>query len=125
MTTICIHDQKIIFNQEEIELYEKMLNTLGIEYSKREKYETDYTIRDLINECSVRARNCLKAFVYEEDYDKDCLIFISKYKTTSFARYRQVGPAVINEVIGILKSHGFIWEHKPLPSDYKKYLHKV
>lgn len=124
MTTICIQEQKIVFNQEEIELYEKVLNSLGIKYSKRERHESDYTIRDLMNECSSRARHCLRHFVHDEDFDKDCFYFITNYTTTEFAKCRNVGKVVINEVINILKSHGFTWEHKPLSKDYKKYLHR-
>ena len=124
MTTICIQEQKLIFNQDEIELYEKILNALNVKYSKRERYETDYTISDLMEECSPRTRNGLRIFVSKQDYDKDCLYFVSNYTTTKFAKCRNVGEKSVNEVVNILKSHGFVWEHKSLPKSYKKYLHR-
>lgn len=110
MATLLIKEQTIVLSDDNAELCKNLLRALNISCSIRVGFDGDYTIRNLMDEVSVRASNTLRRFVDFQDDNKDCLYFISNYRPQDFARVRNVGPKIFNEVLDILKLHGYDWK---------------
>ena len=120
MATILIKQQAIVVPDENIELYKDFLKLLKVSSSIRVGDDKKYTINDLINELPCRVSWSIRVFVDPDDYDKDCLYFVSHYSVQDFAKIRNVGKKAINEVIEVLKLHGYEWPVKKLVKDLIK-----
>lgn len=120
MATILIKQQAIIVSDENVELYKDFLKLLKVSSSIRIGDDKKYTINDLINELPCRASWSIRVFVDTDDYDKDCLYFVSHYKMQDFAKMRNVGKKTISEVVEVLKFHGYEWPEGKLVKDFIK-----
>lgn len=124
MTTILIKEQSISLPDENVELYKNLLKLLKVSCSIRVGHDENYTINDLINDLPYRTAYKIKAwvsYVDNDDFNKDCLYFVTHYSMLDFAKMNNVGKKTINEVVETLKLHGYEWPEKKLPNDYRKY----